>query len=177
MNNSTEALQALHDYLIDAATMVAEEAENPCLILAGAIKRAEKIKASGRSQFASEIIWRAIEMLTIRGHSSYMIKPAGLKKTTMSDPIRIECPSNIEVLLHYHCSPYAHPREDAPDGQDFIQHALELRVLEEKTPSREGNSQYALTPLGRAWVQALCRTALPRPSFTTEHGEPLDPNW
>jgi len=43
---------------------------------------------------------------------------------------QIGSPSNVELLLHYFCSPIKHPRADAPAIKDGTERLLELGAIE-----------------------------------------------
>lgn len=82
----------------------------------------------------------------------------------MSTPA-IYSPARIEILLHIYCS--AEPLRDAQVTTDTIEEFLELGVIEDDSTRA---CRYSLTPLGEAWVHALCATKLPVPAFADEAG-------
>jgi len=83
---------------------------------------------------------------------------------------RIYSPNNIEVLLHCHTRPQPHPRLDAGAVRDAIGEFLRLGAIE---PDEEANC-WRTTPLGKAWVQALCNVPPPRTAFVDEHGNLIE---
>jgi hypothetical protein len=79
---------------------------------------------------------------------------------------------NIEILLHCHTSPTPLLRGDgelmdAETMQEFVDAGLI-----ELTPSR-GQNVYGTTPLGGAWVEALCMMPPPKQIWTTHDGTPI----
>ena len=89
--------------------------------------------------------------------------------------MNIQTPNNIDVLLHYHVSPTVHERFCAPAVKDAVSNFVNVGALEldvdEEGKGQEG--RYRTTPLGRAWVKALCSTKMPKPVFADEHGNIL----
>lgn len=81
----------------------------------------------------------------------------------------IYSPNNIEVLLHCHTCPSPHPRLEAGAVKDAITGFLHVGAIE---PDPE-NDCYRTTPMGKAWVQALCNVRPPRAAFVDEHGNVL----
>jgi len=78
--------------------------------------------------------------------------------------MNIRSPNNIDVLLHCHTSSTEHPRIDALAVQEAIQMLLTLAAIERK----EGNI-FSTTPLGQAWVNALCAVEVPRKAFVDKN--------
>lgn len=95
--------------------------------------------------------------------------------TNTTDPVVIGSPCNIEVLLHYHSSPEAHERWDAPAVQSCVEQLVRLGVL---VPRIEKGydcfTKFETTKLGRAWVAAICNTRLPRSVFLDDMGREID---
>lgn len=83
-------------------------------------------------------------------------------------------PSNIEVLLWCHTRPQPHPRLDAPAVRDAVQEFLKIGAVE-ATPLSGGGEfgAFRTTPLGRAWVAALCQVQRPRVGFIDENGKAI----
>jgi hypothetical protein len=81
--------------------------------------------------------------------------------------MNIGTPNNIEVLLHYHVCPHPHPRADAPAVHDAI------RMLHKAGAIEFIGGQTKVTPLGAAWVQALCNVPVPTVAFIDEQGRVL----
>ena len=73
-------------------------------------------------------------------------------------------PSNIEVLLYFHSRADPHPRQAAPAVAEAIVQFMALGVL---ARSKEPGC-FETTPLGRAWVEALCNTPPPVLRFTDQ---------
>ncbi len=84
------------------------------------------------------------------------------------DKNAIKTPNNIEVLLHCYVSPNPHPRVRAASVQESLNAFLEIGAIE---PS--GGETYRTTPLGDAWVKALCNVPIPRAAFVDESGKIL----
>lgn len=84
----------------------------------------------------------------------------------------IYSPNNIEVLLHYFLDPAAHPRIEAPAVRDATNMLLREGCIE-RWP--EGAiARYRTTPLGAAWVKALCNAELPRAVYIDAQGNILE---
>jgi len=79
----------------------------------------------------------------------------------------IETPNNIDVLIHYHCSPEPHPRVDAPAIVGAIEDLTSVGALE----VREGKLR--TTKMGEAWLKALCKVPPPRQAWVDAHGNVL----
>ena len=82
----------------------------------------------------------------------------------------IYSPNNINVLLHYHCSCEPHPRLEASAVSEALQEFLRIGALVKDDSTGSG---YRTTPMGQAWVQALCNVAPPQQAFVDEHGTVL----
>jgi len=81
----------------------------------------------------------------------------------------IYSPSNIDVLLHFHTTPGPHERQRAPAVAEAIRDFLNVGALEK---TEEG---YKITPLGKAWVAALCNVPPPKSVFVDEAGRIIQP--
>ena len=101
-------------------------------------------------------------------------------------------PSDIEVLLHYHCSPEPHPRIDAPAVREVTKRFLKDGIIKKAdrrlpipdfykeislTDSYEEISlnSYITTEKGTAWVKMICETPYPKmvyvdPRKQKDHG-------
>ena len=86
-------------------------------------------------------------------------------------------PSDIEVLIHCHCRPCPHPRRDAPAIFDAIRRFLYLGAIEHSPENdcepdppdhEEPGWAYRTTPLGAAWINAMCSVPPPRKVFVDE---------
>lgn len=77
-------------------------------------------------------------------------------------------PNDVEVLLHCHCCPQPHPRNHASD----VQEALDaLQFCGAIAPLAEGSQIRMTTPLGSAWVKAICQTPIPTLAYINAQGE------
>ena len=65
-------------------------------------------------------------------------------------------PNGIEILLHCHTSPQAHPRANAP----AVQEALRSLLVNGLIRSEDGG-YYSTTERGMAHVEQLCRLPWP----------------
>ena len=80
-------------------------------------------------------------------------------------------PSNIEILLHCHVRVEPHPRLEAPAVRDAILAFLKIGAI---APDPECQDLYHTTPLGKAWVEALCRVPPPWIAFIDQQGKLLN---
>lgn len=78
-------------------------------------------------------------------------------------------PCEISVLLHFYVSPLPHERHDAPAVSAAIRWFLDVEAI------RRGDTPntYVTTPLGKAWVEALCRVPKPRLAYLDEQNRVL----
>ena len=83
----------------------------------------------------------------------------------------IGSPHRIEVLMWYHCRCVEHDRIGIPLVKETIMELIDLGALE---ASDENGSGYRTTPLGRAWVNAICATRLPAVAFVDEMGRIIE---
>lgn len=83
---------------------------------------------------------------------------------------KIYSPNNIEVLLHCHTRPGPHPRLDAGAVQSALAKFKQLGAIE-SDGTKDG---YRTTPMGKAWVQALCNVPPPQAAFVDQHGNVLE---
>jgi len=77
-------------------------------------------------------------------------------------------PSDIEVLIHYHCCPAVHPRDDAPAVQEATQEFLMDGIIMHDAKSKSG---YRTTERGRALLAAICATPLPTEAWVDDNGK------
>ncbi len=84
----------------------------------------------------------------------------------------IYSPLNIDILLwcRTHVEPY--PRLEATAVSDTIKQFLEMKVIEPDIESPPG--VYKTTPLGTAWVEALCNVPPPTLVFMDQFGRVLE---
>jgi len=83
----------------------------------------------------------------------------------------IATPNNIEVLLWCHCRVGLHERIEAPAVHDTLMEFLQMGAIEREVGEPEHH--FTTTPLGRAWVQALCNVPPPKSVFVDESGRAL----
>lgn len=83
----------------------------------------------------------------------------------------IETPYRIKLLLHYHCTPEPYPQRDAPIFQSEMDSLVKEGALEHIEESWSG---YRTTPLGAAWVRALCNVPPPQMVFVDQLGNILE---
>ena len=79
-------------------------------------------------------------------------------------------PIHIEVLLHYLADPEEHPRHDSPAVMCAINWFLGEGIFELTKPSHsvamiDYNSSYRVTERGRVFVDMLCETPFPVPTW------------
>lgn len=67
-------------------------------------------------------------------------------------------PNDIEIVLHFWCSPAAHPRQDAPAVADAIQRFVEAGLFKRSEHAANG---IECTDGARVLVEALCATPIP----------------
>lgn len=80
-------------------------------------------------------------------------------------------PLKIEVLLHYHNTPGPYRHYDASAVKEAIQELLDQGAIQDTRYPNEYNT----TPLGAAWVKALCNVPPPKQVFIDEQGRVLEP--
>lgn len=91
----------------------------------------------------------------------------------------IGCPANISFLIRchvYYDSAFEMERNQSPHHTELIAEWLEAGVIERHeifgaTPCTP--TSYRTTPLGAAWLEALCRVPMPRLAFLDEAGRVL----
>lgn len=89
--------------------------------------------------------------------------------------MKIDTPNNIDVLLHYHVSSSVHERFDAPAVQDAVDKLQKAGAIEPAIDA-EGKmcrGYYQTTPLGKAWIKALCNTEIPKIAYVDANGNVL----
>ncbi len=84
----------------------------------------------------------------------------------------IMTPNNIEVLLHFYTTSAPHPRRDAQAVINATQLLLEFKCIEPSPGPSERNC-YRTTPLGAAWVRALCNVEMPTVTYVDSAGNIL----
>lgn len=88
----------------------------------------------------------------------------------MNTPLTLNCPANIHILLHYHVS--CEPLRQAPVTDECTQMLLEVGAIRPDV-NQINASGYTTTPLGAAWVQALCNVPMPTLAYLDEQGRVL----
>lgn len=83
----------------------------------------------------------------------------------------IYSPHNIQILLWCHISSEPYSNMDTPAAEQSFKE-LEACGAIAKTPVA---NVWATTPLGKAWVQALCNVPPPTLIYVDEMGQPLNP--
>lgn len=84
------------------------------------------------------------------------------------EKIVLGSPNTIEVLLHCHVSPEAHPRAGAPAVDDALSLLFSSGAIE-----YAGSKVWKTTRLGAAWVRALGKVPVPTTAFIDEQGRVL----
>lgn len=81
-------------------------------------------------------------------------------------------PLVLDVLLHFHCSPVAHPRKEAPGVKKIMQELLIMgiitpveihqggRIIPTENPKPD-HEIYSTTPLGKKWMETICKVPIP----------------
>lgn len=84
-------------------------------------------------------------------------------------------PYRIELLLHFHCTPEPWPNPEAPIYQGEVDSLVSGGAIFQ-AHRLDGVPQYRTTPLGDAWVKALCNVPAPeeRTVFVDQLGNILE---
>lgn len=69
-------------------------------------------------------------------------------------------PNNLDVLLHYHVSPCAHPRADAPAVKEATGMLLHFGLLE------KDDRHFRTTAKGKFYIEHLLKQPFPVETFT-----------
>lgn len=80
-------------------------------------------------------------------------------------------PNDIDVLLHYYCSPAEHPRYEAPAVQETIAEFLRIGLICSRIG---GGNSYTITKLGMAHVKQLCDLPIPVTRFVDKNNEVIE---
>ncbi len=86
--------------------------------------------------------------------------------------MKIHCPAHVEFLMHCHCSPEPFERWDVPMFVSLAKNWVDLGIIARNT-NLEVAPVYSTTPLGKAWVNAICNTPLPKSVYVDEMGRVL----
>ncbi len=84
------------------------------------------------------------------------------------DSATIYSPFRIGILLHCHTNPAAFDL-DHDAVFETLKEFEEMGVIKEAS-----HGYYNTTPLGKAWVNALCNVKVPKYAFIDEQGRVLD---
>jgi len=79
-------------------------------------------------------------------------------------------PSDLEVLIHYHCFPLKHPRCNAP----AVIQAIKMFLRDEIIKECENDSGYTTTEKGRAWVKMILSTPYPTQQWVDDKGNVIN---
>lgn len=66
-------------------------------------------------------------------------------------------PLNVELLMHYHCTPEPHPMIFLPPWKEATNGLVEMEAI-----YADDEGIYRTTELGKAWVAAICNTPPPK---------------
>ncbi len=81
----------------------------------------------------------------------------------------IQCMAKMEFLMWCHCSLSPFERLDAPYYVGVVPELLSAGVI----ALTKKQKVYELTPLGKAWIEAVCNVPLPTHGFFDEMGRKL----
>lgn len=85
--------------------------------------------------------------------------------------MKIGTPNNIDVLIHYHCSPGPHERIHARAVREATEMLLNEGAI---MPAPDGRKDcYNTTRKGAAWLAALENVSCPREAYIDEQGNVL----
>ena len=79
-------------------------------------------------------------------------------------------PSDIEVLIHYHCCPAPHPRIEASAVKEITESYLYHGLIEANQNERFKDG-YKTTDKGAAHVEQLCKLPWPVKAWTDQNGK------
>jgi hypothetical protein len=90
-----------------------------------------------------------------------------------ANPETIHSPLAIEILMWHHTrmDAYSWPSEATAQPQE-IERLKRLGALRET--SFPDGMRLTITPLGTAWVKAICNTPIPREAFIDGHGRVIE---
>jgi len=78
-------------------------------------------------------------------------------------------PNDIEILIHCHVSPAAHPRIDAPAVKETLESFKRNELV-----YQDAAGVYHTTERGAAHINQLCSTPWPKQAWIDEHGRIID---
>jgi len=76
-------------------------------------------------------------------------------------------PSDLEVLIHYHCDPYQYPRYDDHVVVEATKKFLQDDIIKVDNRSDSG---YSTTEKGKAWINMILKTPHPVQCWVDENG-------
>lgn len=77
--------------------------------------------------------------------------------------MRLWCPNEIDVVMHYHCRCDPHPRQHAPAVQEAIEFFLREGILDTAPP--DDGRGYLVTKRGEAWIELILSTPMPESAW------------
>lgn len=80
-------------------------------------------------------------------------------------------PSDLEVLIHYHCCPAQHPRHDAPAVIESTNKFLSDEIIRDCNGNQSG---YTTTEKGRAWLKMILNTPYPTQCWVDGNGNRIE---
>lgn len=78
-------------------------------------------------------------------------------------------PNEIEILIHCHTSPSAHPRMDAPAVEEAHICLAANGLIEQRN-----QNNYHTTDRGKAHIEVLCRTPWPIRKYVNQLDEVIE---
>jgi len=82
-------------------------------------------------------------------------------------------PNDIEVLIHYHCSPTVHPRIEAGAVKNALRWLLLSGIIEQE-PETSLENRYCTTDKGKALMKLLCDTLIPVQAWVDDQGNVIE---
>ena len=76
-------------------------------------------------------------------------------------------PSNLEVLIHYHCTASQHLRYEAPAIIEATKKFLRDDIIKVDYGNESG---YSTTEKGRAWLSMILKTPYPTQCWVDDNG-------
>lgn len=83
-------------------------------------------------------------------------------------------PNDIDVLMHYHYSPFEHPRRLSRAVTETVGRYLREGIIERRSELELTGSNpalYKLTPRGKAWLSQILNVPFPQPAWLDANGE------
>jgi hypothetical protein len=79
-------------------------------------------------------------------------------------------PNELEILIHCHTTPTAHPRHDAPAVQEALAWFMEDGIIKPTDTCRV----FTTTNKGRAWLSDILATPMPRQAWINSSGKVIE---